>query len=67
MEKILKRHPWTGEQLKSFVRQELDIIPLLKVQQLLSPIPRCLPTAIKKAETPNSGKRTLSLTCSIEN
>jgi len=42
--KISHGRPKTAEQLKSYIRQEWDNIPLSKLQQLVSPAPRSLET-----------------------
>ena len=47
-QKIRQRRPRTVEQLESYIRQEWDNIPLPKLQQLVSSVPRCLRTVVKR-------------------
>ena len=46
--KIRQRRPRTVEQLESYIRQEWDNIPLPKLQQLVSSVPRRLRTVVKR-------------------
>lgn len=41
------RLPWIVEQLESNIRQEWDNIPLQRLQQMVSSIPKCLQIAVK--------------------
>ncbi len=40
--------PKTVEQLEACIRQEWDKIPIPKLEQLVSSVPRCLQTVIKR-------------------
>lgn len=46
--KMQQRRPKTVEQLEAFIRQEWDNIPIPKLEQLVSSVPRRLQTVIKR-------------------
>ncbi len=46
--KMRQRRPKTVEQLEACIRQEWDNIPIPKLEQLVSSVPRCLRTVIKR-------------------
>ncbi len=46
--KMRQRRPKTVEQLEACIRQEWDNIPIPKLEQLVSSVPRCLQTVIKR-------------------
>ncbi len=46
--KIRQRRPQTLQQLKNYIRQEWDQIPTPKLQKLITSIPRCLQTVLKR-------------------
>ncbi len=46
--KICQRRPQTLQQLEIYFRQEWDQIPTLKLQKLITLMPRCLQTVLKR-------------------
>ncbi len=46
--KILQRWPQTLQQLETYIRQEWDQIPTPKLQKLITSMPRCLQTVLKR-------------------
>ncbi len=46
--KMRQRRPKTVEQLEAYIRQEWDNIPIPKLEQLVSSVPRRLQTVIKR-------------------
>ncbi len=54
--KMRQRRPKTVEQLEACIRQEWDHIPISKLEQLVSSVPRRLQTVIKEEGMPHSGK-----------
>ncbi len=57
--KMRQRRPKTVEQLEACIRQEWDNIPIPKLEQLVSSVPRRLQTVIKEEGMPHSGKHGL--------
>ncbi len=57
--KMRQRRPKTVEQLEACIRQEWDNIPIPKLEQLFSSVPRRLQTVIKEEGMPHSGKHGL--------
>ncbi len=51
-----QRRPKTVEQLEACIRQEWDHIPIPKLEQLVSSVPRRLQTVLKEEGMPHSGK-----------
>ncbi len=47
-EKICQRQPQTLQQLETNIRQEWDQIPTPKLQKLITSMPRCLQTVLKR-------------------
>ncbi len=54
-----QRRPKTVVQLEACIRQEWDNIPIPKLEQLVSSVPRRLQTVIKRKGMPHSGKHGL--------
>ncbi len=46
--KIHQRRPQTLQQLETYMRQEWDQIPTPKLQKLITSMPRCLQTVLKR-------------------
>ncbi len=46
--KIGQRWPWTLQKLETYIRQEWDQIPTPKLQKLITSMPRCLQTVLKR-------------------
>ena len=46
--KMRQRRPRTVEQLKSYIKQEWQRIPLTKLQKLVSSVPKCLLSVVKR-------------------
>ncbi len=46
--KIRQRRPRTLQQLETYIRQEWDQIPTPKLQKLITSMPRCLQTVLKR-------------------
>ncbi len=46
--KIRQRRPQTIQQLETYIRQEWDQIPTPKLQKLITSMPRCLQTVLKR-------------------
>ncbi len=46
--KIRQRRPQTLQQLETYIRQEWDQIPTPKLQKLITSMPRCLQTVLKR-------------------
>ena len=46
--KIQQQRPWTLEQLKSYIKQEWERIPPTTLQQLVSSVPKCLLSVVKR-------------------
>ncbi len=46
--KIRQRRPRTLQQLETYIRQEWDQIPTPKLQKLVTSMPRCLQTVLKR-------------------
>ncbi len=46
--KIRQRRPRTLQQLETYIRQEWDQIPVPKLQKLITSMPRCLQTVLKR-------------------
>ncbi len=49
-QKIRQRQPQTLQQLKTYIRQEWDQIPTPKFQKLITLMPRCLQTVLKRRD-----------------
>ncbi len=47
-QKICQRRPQTLQQLETYIRQEWDQIPKPKLQKLITSMPRCLQTLLKR-------------------
>ncbi len=58
-QKIRIRQPQTLQQLETYFRQEWDLIPTPKLQILITSMPRCLQTVLKKEEMLHHGKHFL--------
>ena len=48
--KMQQRRPWTVEQLKLYIKQEWERIPLIKLQQLVSSVPKHLLSVKRKGD-----------------
>ncbi len=46
--KICQRRPRTLQQLETYIRQEWDQIPTPKLQKVITSMPRCLQTVLKR-------------------
>ncbi len=54
--KMCQRRPQTLQQLETYIRQEWDQIPTPKLQKLITSMPRCLQTVLKRRGDATRGK-----------